>query len=254
MRLISPERASVFFLKKLVFKNLLKATLLLKMSVEINHNAVTQLYVEGELQFRRRWKELSILNCYNFPFLNKYHLLIRQQCPDPLRCDTRRRKPTTLWVVKCEMICKNTCDPAWSSQTIFHGYITASYKDEPISRYAALPPQNLPLAARGENDDHNNRFVFQKRGSGALQLAENDKYLHAGPREARTTAAPLSPTGPCRDALSPHQWTRAAKELSLSVCFDKNAAARLKVCFILLFPALLDARGRNWLIIQMREI
>lgn len=98
------------------------------------------------------------------------------------------------------MICRNISDPTWSFQTIFPGYITASHEDEPISRYMAVEPQSLPpAAAGGENADSNNRFVFQKRGSGALQLAGTDKYLHAGPREGQTTAALLSQTGSCRD-------------------------------------------------------
>lgn len=83
----------------------------------------------------------------------------------------------------------------WSFQTIFHSCITASYKDEPISLYMVIQATK-PSPHRGGKKPHdNNRFVFQRRGSGALQQAGNDKYLHAGPREGQATAALLSQTG-----------------------------------------------------------
>lgn len=86
-------------------------------------------------------------------------------------------------------------DPKWPFQTIFHSYKTASQKDKPILIYTLNKPQNVPLTTGGKKRDDNNRFVFQRRGSGALQLAGNDKYLHAGPREGQATAALLSQTG-----------------------------------------------------------
>lgn len=64
----------------------------------------------------------------------------------------------------------------------------------PILIYTPIKPQNLPLTAGGGGEMDNNRLVFQRRRSGALQLAGNDKYLHAGPREGQATAALLSQT------------------------------------------------------------
>lgn len=91
--------------------------------------------------------------------------------------------------------------PMCPFQTISHSYIRATHEDEPVSFYTPSKPQNVHLSA-GENRDDNNRFVFPRRGSGALQLAGNDKYLHAGPREGQAAAALLSQTGSCSDEAS----------------------------------------------------
>lgn len=87
-----------------------------------------------------------------------------------------------------------TSAPMWPLQTIFHSYITATHKNESILIYTHNNPQNIPLT-EGERKDDNNRFVFQRKESAALQLAGNDKYLHARPREGHATAALLSQTG-----------------------------------------------------------
>lgn len=86
-----------------------------------------------------------------------------------------------------------------------------------------------------------------KRGSGALQLAGTDKYLHAGPREGQTTAALLSQTGSCRDEAL-HQ----SIEGDILCLFVKSAAARFKLFFfrnfislwLMSFPVLLDKREK----------
>lgn len=66
----------------------------------------------------------------------------------------------------------------------------------------------------GGRKDDNNRFVFQRRGSCALQLAGNDKYLHARPREGHATAALLSQTGILwRWSISPFHLLEAVSKL-----------------------------------------
>lgn len=87
----------------------------------------------------------------------------------------------------------------WPFQIIFHSYITASHEDEPASIHTHIEPRNVSLntgeGGKKEDNNNNDRLVFQRRGSGALQLAGNDKYLHAAPAEGQQTAAPLSRRG-----------------------------------------------------------
>lgn len=74
----------------------------------------------------------------------------------------------------------------WLFQTTLRSYITAPRTTRQISH------KSFPSPSAEKKKYYNNRFVFQRRGSGALQLRGNDKYLHAGPKEGQATAAPLS--------------------------------------------------------------
>jgi len=74
---------------------------------------------------------------------------------------------------------------------------TCKRNDDIKSKNVSFPrfvwPTRLDLHGatnRKEKDDdqnnNNNRLVFHRRGSGALQLAVDDKYLHAGPPEGQS--------------------------------------------------------------------
>lgn len=98
------------------------------------------------------------------------------------------------------------------------GYIIASHQDEPIWIYTTnkAPKHSRHHMFKKKKAD-NNRFVFQRRGSGALQLAGHDKYLHVGPKEGQATATLLSQTGClCSDEASVLLicWQLAGRKLS----------------------------------------
>lgn len=80
-----------------------------------------------------------------------------------------------------------------------------------------IKPRNTPVIICLKKKADNNRFVFQRRGSGALQLAGHDKYLHVGPKEGQATATLLSQTGClCSDEASVLLicWQLAGRKLS----------------------------------------
>lgn len=76
---------------------------------------------------------------------------------------------------------------------------------------------------RGEKNTIIIIALFSKGwGSGALQLAGNDKYLHAGPREGQATAALLSRRDPAETKRQPRSGS-VRKTSRAPVCLLKKA-------------------------------
>lgn len=151
-----------------------------------------------------------MLNCCHIPT----HFSSSSEAFLPnMMSEKKPSRSAQMWILKCKKKNKQPNQSQKQSETICRTRPTrcghfepfssvASQEDEPISLYSAIKPQNLPFSAGG-NKYHHNRFVFQRRGSGALQLTGNDKYLHAGPREGQTAAAPSCQTQSWSDEASP---------------------------------------------------
>ena len=166
-------------------------------------------------------------------------------CPNGPQGTLKTHKQTTESILGIKMSNNTSHSPHISPNVAilnhnFPSYITGLHKDEPMLIYSPNKPHNAPLTTVGKKKDYNNRFVFQRRGSGALQLTGNDKYLYAGPRDGSGDSGSIIPD---RDSVEmKHRssssaggwhWTEEQKQKHEPLC--RRCAGFLSIKYIYVY-------------------